>query len=252
MVLWIRTFAAVIAFLFAIGLTRKYWPQSAKEVIPKYRKSEWLKSSLTLCIAGSASIVNQQISVVMLGSMIGPEEAGIFDVARKIVIPISFVLAAVNMPLAPAIAGLYAKGDMQRLQHLITKSARLILITSFPIALAFIMFGNWILYIFGKEFSGGGTALAILCVGQLINAGMGSVAILLNMTSHEQDTVRGIVIAAVINVTLNAVLIPIWELEGAAVANTISMVTWNVLLAMWVYKRLGIYSTAFGARETLS
>jgi hypothetical protein len=35
-------------------------------------------------------------------------------------------------------------------------------------------------------------------------------------------------------------------LEGAAAATTITVIFWNILLAVLVYKRLGIHSTALG------
>jgi O-antigen/teichoic acid export membrane protein len=151
------------------------------------------------------------------------------------------------MPLAPVVAELYARGEKERLQRLITKSAWAALLGSLPIALGMILFGRWVLLIFGKDFTGGNTALAILSAGQLVNVGMGSVALLLNMTGHERDTARGVGIAALANIILNAALIPLWNINGAAAASAISLAIWNILLAWWVYKRIGICSIAFGS-----
>ena len=67
------------------------------------------------------------------------------------------------------------------------------------------------------------------------------------MTGHERDTATGVGIAAAVNVTLNVLLIPLWGIEGAAIATAISLMTWNILLAVWVYRRLGIYTTAAGS-----
>ena len=152
-----------------------------------------------------------------------------------------------NPALAPAVASLHIAGDMQRLQRVVTASARAMLAISLPIALVMIVFGQPVLVIFGPEFTQGATALAILSTGQLVNVAMGSVGLLLMMTGHERDTAWGVGIATVVNVALNGLLIPRWGIEGAAVATATSLVVWNLLLAVWVYRKLGIHCTALGA-----
>ncbi len=158
------------------------------------------------------------------------------------------------MALGPVVSSLYTAGELQRLQRIVTISARVVLLGSLPVALSMIIFSRWILLtVFGADFVSGATALAILSAAQIINAGMGSVGLLLVMTGHERDTATGVGIAAVMNVALNALLIPVWGIEGAAIATAISVATWNILLAVWVYQRLGIYTTAagsFGLRST--
>ena len=100
--------------------------------------------------------------------------------------------------------------------------------------------------IFGKEFIGGSTALAILSVGQIMNAGMGSVVTLSNMTGYEREAAKGVGIAALVNVILNAVLVPFWGLNGAAMATVAGLIIWKLLLVVWVRKKLGIQPTAVG------
>jgi len=243
----IRLIAGLVAVLAALFLLRKYLPEPVTGVPPLYRRREWLRSALPLLFVGAAGIINQRISTVMAGAMLGPEAAGIFNVALKASSLVSFALMAVNMPLAPAVAELYAKGKKERLQRLVTKSARVALLGSLPVALVMILFGREVLSIFGKDFIGGSSVLAILSAGQLINVAMGSVALLLNMTVYEEDTAKGIGIAALANVVLNAALVPLLGINGAAVAGAVSMATWNILLAWWVYKKFGICSTALGS-----
>ena len=117
---------------------------------------------------------------------------------------------------------------------------------SLPVAAGLLVFGQRFLLIFGAEFTTGRAALSILSAGQLINVAMGAVGLLLVMTGHERDAAKGIGIGALLNIILNALMIPRWGLEGAAIANAGSIIAWNVLLALWVYRRLGIDATAFG------
>jgi O-antigen/teichoic acid export membrane protein len=142
---------------------------------------------------------------------------------------------------------LYAQGDMKKLQRLVTASARVILLINLLITVGFIIWGKSFLNLaFGSAFKTGYTPLMILLVGQLINSGAGSVGLLLNMSGHERETARGMTIAAIINVVLNLLLIPRLGINGSAVATSISLIIWNVLLWWAVRKKLGINSLAFG------
>jgi O-antigen/teichoic acid export membrane protein len=115
-----------------------------------------------------------------------------------------------------------------------------------PVALVFLFFGKTLLnLVFGPEFIPAYEPLAILTVGQLINSATGSVGFLLMMTGYEQDTARGMAIAAVSNIVLNLVLVPLWGTKGAALASAITLVIWNVLLWLAVRRRLKINSMAF-------
>lgn len=234
------------SFLIGTRLLNKTLPQAVQRAAPVYQTREWVRSALPLLFVSGMGVINASTDILMLGAIKGAEAVGIYAVANRGAGLITFFLMSVNMPLAPTIAGLYAEGKIQRLQHVITKSARVTLVLSLPLAVSLIVFGYWLLSLVGPDFTSGRLALAILSVGQLINVAMGSVGLLLVMTGHEHDAAMGIGISAVLNVILNALLIPRWGIEGAAVATASSMILWNLLLSIWVYKRLGIHSTALG------
>lgn len=99
---------------------------------------------------------------------------------------------------------------------------------------------------FGSLYETAYIPLIILLVGQLINSGAGSVGLLLNMSGYERETARGMMVAAVLNVVLNLLLIPLWGINGSSLATSVSLIVWNVLLWWAVRKRLGINSLAFG------
>jgi len=238
--------ATAIALGVGIFMLVRHMPEEMKDSAPAYDSRAWVRSALPFLFIGGMQIINNQTDIVMLGALRGAEVVGIYRVATQAAQLVIFVLAAANMVLQPTIAKLYAVKDMQRLQGVATQSARVVLLVSVPIVVVLIVFGRWILLIFGQDFTKGATALAILSVGQLVNVAMGSVGLLLNMTGHERDTARGVGIAAVINVVLNGILIPLWGTNGAATASATSVVVWNLILAIQVVRRLGIYPTALG------
>lgn len=245
-VVGMRAVAVLISVALAFFFLTKNLPQGIQTVSPAYHQRIWLKSALPLLFVGAAGIINLRISTVVVGSLRGAEAAGIFDVAVRGASLVGFVLMAVTIPLAPIIAGLYAKEDMERLQWVVTKSARVALLGSLPIGLGLIFWGRWFLMIFGMKFVKGSTALAILGMGQVVNAGLGSVVTLFNMTGYERDAAEGAGIGVLINVILSALFVTLWGINGAAVATVASFIIWKSLLVMWAYKKMGIQPTVVG------
>ena len=82
----------------------------------------------------------------------------------------------------------------------------------------------------------------ILSAAQVVNVSAGLVAQILIMTGHVRDAAIGMTLGAVVNVLLNALLIPRWEIEGAAVATGISLVVWSLFLSGRVRAKTGLAS----------
>ncbi|OGL47192.1 MAG: hypothetical protein A2W05_04495 [Candidatus Schekmanbacteria bacterium RBG_16_38_10] len=245
--LGINIAAMGIAFTIGTRVLLKTLPPPINKTFPSYKITEWMRSAFPLMLITGMQIINARTDIIMLGVMRGPKEAGIYSVANHGAELIIFILLAVNTALAPTVVSLYISGETEKLQDVVTASTRIILLFSLPIGLALIVFGHWFLLLFGEAFTHGRTTLAILSAGQLFNASMGSTGLLLVMTGHERKAAIGVGISAALNIILNALLIPKWSIEGASIATAISMITWNILLAIWVYKKIAIHSTVLGA-----
>lgn len=243
----LHVMSAVVAFGIGTWLLLKYLPHPVRKVTPEYYSKVWMKSASAFLLIGGLRVLNNQLAMLMLGPLEGAEAVAFYRVAARGAELVAFILTAVNMTLAPIISSLYASNQMERLQRIVTLSARLILVVSLPIAIFLILKGEWVLStIFGTEFGAGATALIILSIGQLASAVMGPVAYLLNMTTHEKETAKGVAFSAIMCVGLNVLLIPLWGLEGAAVATAVSLGVRNLLFVVWVRKKLNIHSTALG------
>ena len=240
--------AHVVGFLFAAWLLRHFVPETARTAAIVSVKLPWTRSLFPLVFLSSVNVIYAQADVIVLGAMKGARAVGYYGVADRNAELVNFLLMAVSLPLAPAVATIYALGDMHRLQVAVTKVVRVTFFLSLPVALAFILFGYWwLLLVYGADFTEGRWPLAILSVGQLATAWTGPSAILLTMTGHERDAARAIFISAAVNTILCVVLISQWGPQGAAVAASSSAAVWSVLLAKAVRNRLGIRVSAFSA-----
>ncbi len=236
--------AAGVALAWGLVVLRARTPEAIRRASPEYATRTWVLSALPLTFLTGASVINAQIGTVVLGALRSPEEAGLFSVAMRGAVLIAFALQAVNAALGPTIARLWEQGDRERLQEVVTSSARWIMAFSLPATLAFVFFGRTLLTAaFGQEYAAADLALGIVAVGQLANAAFGSVGTLLIMTGHQRQAALGVGIGAVANAVLTFLLVPLWGVLGAAVAAAASLILWNVLLAVLARRAIGMTST---------
>jgi O-antigen/teichoic acid export membrane protein len=216
---------------------------NVKNVRPSYQPNLWLKSALPMLLIGSMYVINNQTDTIMLGTLSTTEAVGIYTVANRGAGLITFVLLAFDTAIAPTFASLYARGELAQLQKIVTQTCQVVFAVAVLFTVILIVFGKWLLLIFGSEFVKGHLVLSILSCGQLVNAFTGSVALLLIMTGYDKCTAIGVGFSAILNIILNAVFIPRWSAEGAALATAISMIFWNLILIYYAQQKLRINST---------
>ncbi|MEO1131876.1 MAG: polysaccharide biosynthesis C-terminal domain-containing protein, partial [Cyanobacteria bacterium J06639_1] len=168
------------------------------------------------------------------------KEVGLYSAALKTSSWVPFILLAVNAVAAPLMASLFAQGDRQGLQQLVSTIARWMFYPAFATAIGLVIFAEPILRLFGAEFVAAKGALIALVLGQLVNVGAGSVGYLLTMTGHQTETARVVGVTALMNLMLNWIGIRYFGIVGAALATALAMATWNVWLYCLVVRKLNV------------
>ena len=238
--------ATFSAFIIGVIFLAKMLPLSVKNAKPELALKSWGASLLPLTVLAGLKMLDSQVSILLLGWLASDTDAGLFKVAASGSALIAFALTASNMVLAPHIARLFSAGEVDRLQRLITVSVRVVTLISLPIALVLIVWGEVLItWIFGVDYKGASTALAILCLGQLVNVSAGSVVVVLNMTGHDKKTLSGVAVALFVNILSSVILIPYLGVLGAAISYSLSMVIWNIILIYETNKHTGIKTSVF-------
>lgn len=239
----------LITFMLGATLLHRFLPPSIREAVPVYTPQAWTMNALPMMVVGGLQIIHARIDMVMLGAIQPVTTVAIYSAVYQGVQMVNLVLLSANNLLAPNVARLYADGEIPKLQNLVVGSARMVTGLASVMAIALMIFGRPYLNLFGPEYIDGWGALIALCLAQIVNAATGSVGVLLNMTGHERHMVSSVGISALLNILLNAFLIPLWGLNGAAIATFISLSFINILKAIWVHRALGINATCFGRRK---
>lgn len=234
-----------VAFTVGAIMLRRTLPTVLRLATAQYETRTWIRASLPMMLISGVWLANNYLATLVVGTLDGPRAAGVYSVVEKGAELIVLVLVAANMPLAPAIARMHARGDAIGLQHTTERVAQATLLVSAPLALGFAIFPSLYLDIFGASFQTGTTALTILALSQLVNAAAGPAGNVLIMTGHERAAVGGIAAGMLANLVLGVVLVPSLGVTGGAIASGSSLVLWNTVLLILARQRVGVNVTAF-------
>jgi O-antigen/teichoic acid export membrane protein len=235
--------ATLLVLMAGAHLLDKELPLEVKATEPDFERSEWWYSCKHFLLIGGMLIINSQIDKIMLGSMGYMEQVGVYAIAAQIASLAGMTLIALNVAVTPSIIRLVHESQLDTLQRLVARSAGWALLGTTLLALAILALGAPLLEIFGKDFSTGRLALAILLIGQLVNVAAGPSGTLLKMLGHERALSAIVGLSAALNIVCNAIVIPHYGMDGAAVATVLSLTVWNALAVWLLYRREKIIST---------
>lgn len=244
----ITVVASVIAFVTGALWLRRVLKVIPKHTAPRYELVPWLRSAVPMLFVNGIWTINAYVGLLAVGALVGARTAAVYSVVDNGAGIVALVLVASNVSLAPEMARLFVVGNFVQLERNAVHVARAGVVASLPVVGVFLAVPNLYLGVFGHTFSVGAAALAILTVGQLVNAWAGPAGMVLLMTGYEKQAAAGVGCGLVVNVILAAVLVPIWGLAGGAFATAASVATWNVLLVVLARRCVGVSTVALGAR----
>ena len=242
-----------IAMLILTLISIYLWKRESKKLISSYKGivdylepktysyHNLVKTSIPMMVTTVMLTVMGWTDTVMIGIFLNSSEVGIYRVALKISVLTSFFLEIINSIAAPKFSELYWGKKFKELKKLAKLGSKLIFLLSMPIFIIIIVFSKSILNFFGNEFSKAEVVLWILAVAQFINAYCGSVGLLLDMTGNQKVTQFAMSISAISNVILNFVLIQMYGIIGAAIATGVSIVIWNAISVVGLYKKMNFW-----------
>ena len=161
---------------------------------------------------------------------------GIYNVA----LPTSRLITAATKSIAvlfvPVASELDARGKEQELISIYKAVTKWVLSLALPGFLLMALFSESILMImFGAEYVGGATALSILAFALIISSVLGPANYVLQTYGKTRIVMKGYFIDAGVNFILNLLLIPLYGINGAAIATGFSFVLVSViyLVSVW-------------------
>jgi len=170
-----------------------------------------------------------QTDIFLLGVFQDVRQVGIYSIAATLVAFVPVALQSVNQIFSPTIADLHARGEHALLGRLFQTLTKWILGSTVPLALVMIVFSKPLMRLFGAAFEAGWLVLILGTLGQLVNAGVGSVGYLLLMSGNQARLIRVQVVMAVFMVAATLGLVRPYGIAGVALAAALTNALTNYL-----------------------
>ncbi|MFA9457605.1 flippase [Halalkalibacter sp. AB-rgal2] len=213
----IHLIVALVTLMYSIFIIRKFVPKI------QYQKGiaqSLISKGLVYAVALFILNLNYKIDILLLEKMTTPADVGIYSIGVSLSELIWQIPAAMGMVLFSKSAN--SKKDLDA----INRSTKLLRISWIPIILGSALF--WFLspyfirFLYGVEFIESISVIRILLPGivamvlfKILNADLAG-------RGYPLFALRVYVIALVLNIVLNILLIPRYDINGAAIASTIS------------------------------
>ena len=180
----------------------------------------------------------RNIDLVLVGRLRTLAEAGVYGVATRNATTCSTVMISINAFFMPTISSLYAAGRMDDFRDIFRKGTLWILIVGAPLAIFVMAFAEPAMTVFGRHFTSGAWALWLLALAQLVNQGTGLIGSALLMSNRQNSVLLVSTLGMAVTFGLCELLIPIYGLNGAAMAMSVTVVFVNLTLSLWGYAKL--------------
>lgn len=240
----IHVVSACISYVIGFYFLKIKLLNRLKDVTPIYHTKKWLSHSLQFSLNMGINNIKTRIATYMLAYFSGTAAVALFEVAFKGANLVSYALTALNSAIAPHLSKTFEENNPKRLQQIVTKASRVIFICSIPVALIFILGGEYVIEtLYGLEYKDSYIPLAILCGAQLINSFAGSVGLLLNMTGHHSYVLRVNLFNTLFNIVIAIPLIMYFDVIGASLAYAALLVVQNTVLVWYAHRKMNINTT---------
>ncbi len=216
--------ATIIAGLLSVYYIYRVFP-AIRTAKPVYLKKEVLSYAFPLFLTSVMLIVFSYTDIIMLGYFpnVGIVDVGIYSAGVAVAQLLNIMPLALTALFLPVLTKLHAKGQMERFNNTYRTVTRWTFLVNLPASLMMVFFSRQIITIFfGSEFASGSTALALLGVGYLFYSISSIPFLLLNSIKRNQAVLYSTGIALLLNAAFNALLIPIYGIEGAAISVVIA------------------------------
>ncbi|MFA6131601.1 MAG: flippase [Patescibacteria group bacterium] len=186
------------------------------------------KTSIPFALAGGFSKMYSYVDYVLLSIIISTAAVGVYTVAYKMTYAFQFLPMAFVAAVYPGMSALVGK-DTKKLSELFEKSIWYLLIIGVPIVFGIFAIAPDVVRLTGKEYLEAVPilrALIFVLIPLFLDFPIGS---LLNAADRQTTKTAIMGITMIINVVLNAILIPKLGIIGAAYAAEVSF--WFMFLA---------------------
>ena len=227
--------AYLIYAIFMVIMLSKHYS------IPKFEIdlsfwAESIKNSLPFGLTLFFYTVYFSIDVVMIQYLVGDYATGIYNSAYKIVSVFAAFYVIYQYVIFPLMSKLYAE-DTNLLKVSFEQSFKYSLLILLPISIGVYFYSPYLInLIYSSEYALASPVMQILIWTVVFLFINGVATSLLNSIGKEFSVTKIYIVAALFNIILNYIMIPIWSYNGAAITTVLSEILILILMMYSISK----------------
>ncbi|MFH1722902.1 MAG: flippase [Candidatus Altiarchaeota archaeon] len=234
-------YGAITGYILASGLGLLFSkPQYKTGLIQKrYGYYKIIKFSVPIIVLSIALTALMSLDLFFVQAIMGDiTQTGYYTAASIIAKLPYYIFLALAVTLLPSISYSISRKDTGQTRNYIKHSMRYMLMLTMP--LAFLISGtsdNLLTLVYSAEYISGGSSLSILIFGLTILSFFLILSTVITASGKPLVAMMFSLMLIPINVFLNMVLIPVYDLEGAAGATTITAFIGLIIVSIYVYSK---------------
>jgi len=229
----------IVAVVFAVHAIKKISIKSKDVAVVR---NKLVRFSMPLLITSISSLIMLRMDTLMLGYFKTSDIVGLYNAAYPIAQIIPIFLFSMIMIYIPISSQLYSKNRTQEMKRNYAVLTKWNFAATLPIFLVIFLFPEAVLNaIFGSSYEQAGDALRILAIGAFIPVFLGPNAATLVVIGRTKLNMIDDIIGAVINISLNLLLIPTMGIMGAAIASAVSFSTVALVKSAQIFRMHGLH-----------
>ncbi|SFT43229.1 Membrane protein involved in the export of O-antigen and teichoic acid [Algoriphagus locisalis] len=231
-------FLGVLVYLLWLGVLKFDFRWNT---FPKGFRTSFVQFSLVTFLATAASTLIMKIDSIMVSSMISLEANAIYTIAFSMAMVIELPRRAISQVVMPVIADHFAKGNLEEINTLYKQ------ISNRQLYICLLLFlGVWAnldaIYYFipNREiYESGKYVVVLIGLGKLLDVVFSVNGEILVFSNHYRFNLIATIGMSVLIVALNYLLIPLYGIEGAALASVAVMFLFNFVKYLFLRIKLG-------------
>ena len=228
-------FAASASNVLNLFFARKY---IGFRPVGKYNLVRHLRPVLVFFAMACATTVYTNLDVLMLGFMRSEADVGIYNASVRVKSLLVSVITSLGTVMLPRAAYYVHRGRMEDFQSMSRKALRFVFLAAAPCMVFFFLFARPAIGLLsGPDFLPAVRPMRVLMPTLLLIGVTNILGIeIMVPTDRERYVLYSVVAGALIDLILNAVLIPIYSATGAAVSTLIAEAA-VLLIQLWFLRR---------------
>ncbi len=225
----------IVLVIYTIRQSPSFVMPSLKLIISPAAK-ELIIFSIPLLGTTMIVMIVSWTDTLMLGGLKDAANVGFYHVGQPFSTFISFPLAALLIAFVPVFSGLYARGLLGEMKNNYLILTKWICLSTLPIFVIFFLFPELIIsVVVGPNYLPSANVLRILSLAFITGNFAGPCGATLLVLGKTRFIMFSTLFTAILNVILNALLIPSYSFIGAAFASGIAFISTNVIKTWKMY-----------------